>query len=153
MDVRVDGADELRALAKRLKAAGRGDLRRELMRAAQRATRPVKAEVKASAIRTLPSKGGFGQWAARAKIVTRTRATGRSAGVVIKGSGAKNAPRADLRSLDRGRAMHPVFGRAPYVLQRVRPGFFSQVMDGPLTQRAAREFETALDEIARKLDD
>lgn len=148
----IEGADQLRDLARALKAAGNKDLRKELMKAAQRSTRPVKREVAASARKTLPSRGGLNVWVAGAKVQTKTRTAGRSVGVVITGKpGRRQSPSSDLKAINRGRVRHPTYGHRPWVNQRVRPGFWDDVMEGPVSDRARREFKDAMDQVARQL--
>lgn len=150
--IEIEGADQLRALARALKDAGDTQLRKELMKAAQRSTRPVKAEVSASARRTLPSRGGLNVWVASTKVQTKTRTGGRNVGVTITGRpGRRMTPTSDVRAINRGRLRHPTYGHGPWVTQPVRPGFWDEVMEGPLADRARREFTDAMDRIARQI--
>lgn len=55
--------------------------------------------------------------------------------------------KADLAAINRGRLRHPVYGRPPWVIQSIRPGFVDRVMEGVLARRAQREFLQAVDEI------
>lgn len=53
--------------------------------------------------------------------------------------------RADLGALDRGRVMHPTWGRGPLVgPQAVPTGFASRVFEGPVAARAEQEVLAAL---------
>lgn len=150
--IEIEGADQLRDLARALKAAGNKDLKRELLKAAQRSTKPVKAEVAASARRRLPSRGGLNVWVASTKVQTKTRTSGRNVGVTIAGRpGRRMTPTSDVRAINRGRVRHPTYGHRPWVTQAVRPGFWDEVMEGPLTERAQREFTAAMDRIAKQL--
>jgi hypothetical protein len=150
--LKIEGADQLQALAKALKDAGAKGLRKELMRSAQRATKPVKREVPASARRYLPRQGGLGVWVAGAKLKTKTRTAGRNVGVVITGTaGRRMSPSSDLRAINRGRVRHPTYGHRPWVNQQVRPGFWDVVMEGPVSDRARAEFVDAMDRIARQI--
>lgn len=54
--------------------------------------------------------------------------------------------RSDLGAIDRGRVMHPRWGRGPLVgPQMVTPGWFSRVMEGLVARRAEKEIIAALD--------
>lgn len=59
ISISTKGAEEFRALAKRLREAGRKDLRKELRTKINEAGRPVLDEVRA-AVRALPVSGGRG---------------------------------------------------------------------------------------------
>lgn len=147
------------------------ELRRELFRAVQRAVKPVKGEIQQSARATLPSSGGLGDWVAGIALQTRQNYSGQFPGVTIVGaldnkrevrkvagkrrksrkSGTFGA-RADLKAINRGRVMHPTFGRGPLVgPQMVKPGFWDKPLEGEVTARAKREVEAALQATADKL--
>lgn len=150
--LQLEGADQLRALGKALREAGDKQLKRELMKASQRATRPVKQEIPASARKTLPSGGGLNDWVASTKVKTRTRTGGRNVGVEITGTvGKRMRATSDVRAINRGRLRHLTYGRPPWVTQRVKPGYWDDVMDGPVTQRARLEFKAAMDRIAAEI--
>jgi len=145
-DFRVDGAEQLTALAKRLRAESK-ELQRELPRAMNRATKGARAAVKAEALATLPRRGGLGKRVASSRLTTRTRRSGRAAGVRIVAKGG-----VDIGALDRGRLRHPLFGdRRRWFAQKVRPGWFTR----PLTAAAPRvraEIETSMRVIAGKIE-
>lgn len=122
IDVRVTGADQAAAVARALKEAGDRGLRRDAMRALNSVTKPLRADMKASAGRTLPQRGGLAARAARTGLTTTLRA-GRDPGVRIRAG--RNTLK-DPSSLDRGRIRHPVFGHEPLVFQRIRPGAFDR---------------------------
>ncbi len=147
-DVRIAGAEKFAALARDLKAAGAKDLRRELYRGLNRATKPLKAAAKESAQSTLPQRGGLAARVARARFSTRSRAGANpSVRIVAKDAAGRKV---DLSRLDRGQVRHPVFGRPPYVSQRVDPGWFSRPMeDGVDVVRA--EMIAAIDVVTAKL--
>lgn len=149
-DFRVTGADQLARAGRALRAqgeAGKGQ-RKELFKAIQRATRPLKDDVKQAALRDLPRRGGLNRAVASSKITTRTRTGGRNVGVRIVAAGKTVR---DLRSLDRGRLRHPVFGnREVWVNQAIRPGWFTR----PLEEGAPavrRELIAAMHTVVRDL--
>ncbi|MCX6399236.1 MAG: hypothetical protein NTX33_04795 [Propionibacteriales bacterium] len=148
MEIEVRGAHDLEALAKRLKSADDGkELRKQLLREIRQSAKPVIGKVKASARDKLPSRGGLADSVARSRIGVRTRVSGKNAGVRIE---AKNG--IDVRSLDRGRLRHPVFGnRNNWVNQEVEPGWFSE----PLTEslpHVRRGVIDAMDAVAKRIE-
>lgn len=155
---------QLRATGRALREAGDKEQKRELYKAVQRATRPIKEEIKQSARDTLPSSGGLNEWVAAIGIKTKQSYNGRMPGVTIQGtldnkrvvrrSGGKRSKtrksgtfgaRADLRAINRGRVMHPVWGHGPLVgPQGVTPGFWDHPLKGVTAQRAKREIREAM---------
>jgi hypothetical protein len=158
-NVSVDAAG-LRQLGQAMRGADK-QIKRELFKAVQRATRPVKEEIKASARATLPSSGGLNEWVAQIGIRTRQAYTGRSVGITItgtldnkkvargRGKGRRKAgtfgARADLRAINRGRVMHPAWGRGPLVgPQMVKAGFWDEPLEGLTARRARKEIVEAM---------
>lgn len=144
-----DGAAQLRRLGEDLNRVGDGDLKRELLRGLNRATKPLKEAARVSAASTLPRRGGLGAWVASAKVTGANRVAGRNVGVRISGKSKGH----DLESIDRGLVRHPVFGRPQsWVAQRVRPGWWSQPMvEGG--DEVRREVLNVLDDVTRRLAD
>ena len=166
--VRWDGAS-LRDFGATLKGADR-EFRREVSRAIGHEAKVIPPEIKQSARDTLPSTGGLGEWVAGIKLKVRQSFTGRAAGVTIVGtldnksavrktsSGGRYkgrragtfGARADLRAINRGRVMHPAWGRARadgsglFGPQPVEPGFWDRPLEGTTAQRARRGIEAAL---------
>lgn len=140
--VDIDGVENLGKLARALNKAGRKDLKKELYSALNRATKKPRAEVPRRALATLPRRGGLAARVAKAKLSTRRIRSG----VRVTDRGTLH-----LSAIDAGRVRHPVFGNeAVWVLQRVKPGFFSVPMRksaGP----ARREIERALARIANQI--
>lgn len=125
--VEVRGAEQLAALAKRLKDAGDKQLKRELMAAITKSTEPLrKVALPASARHTLPRKGGLNELVARSQFRQQRRMSGRTAGLRIV---AKN-PNLQLEKLDQGQVRHPVFARKGrprvWVVQPVAAGWFTK---------------------------
>lgn len=116
------GADDFLALSKRLKAQGRGELRKALNKALQESAKPLIPKTRAAALSRLPSRGGLAARVAREPQRVQVRTGARTAGVRLvvgkKGGGA--------RAADRGAIRHPVFGRPVFVVQPVTPGWFSE---------------------------
>lgn len=146
VSLEIRGAENLGRVAQSLRAAGRSDLKRELLKGIRAATKPLRAAVKLYAVATLSGRGGLGKRVARTRMTTQTR-TGRDPSVRIKA--AANAVKDPYR-IDRGRIRHPVFGRGPWVLQDVTPGWFRT----PLSEGAPivrPELVKAMDDIANKI--
>lgn len=124
------GARDLELVGKRLKAQGRGDLRKELLKGIRTEAKPAVADVKASARANLPQRGGLAAIVGGSSFGVRTRLTGNSAGVRITGTSRSVK---GMRAINAGRLRHPVFGnRKTWAEQHVEPGFFSE----PIERRA-----------------
>lgn len=171
---------DLRALGKALRQSSNGPQRKNVLSAIQKAAKPLKGEIAASARRTLPSSGGLNELIADAPVTTQAKLSGRQVGVRIKSStskaghasarrkavarrqGRKRAARGtkvktgliDLNAVDRGRIRHPTYGHRPMVIQRVKAGYFEKPMKGIAAVRARRLILAAigqtLDELAGK---
>jgi hypothetical protein len=165
-------ARQLDEIAKRLKAAGDRDLKNELLAGIRKTTKPEIPKIRDSAREKLPKRGGLAELIATSKIGTRTRLTGNSVGVQIRGTGKH-----DLKELNAGRLHHPVFvknrsgllhrktGRGKtgnalggtdrkdwkWVTQKVPSGFFDEPIqkDKPELQRG---IESVLSAIAKKIE-
>jgi hypothetical protein len=162
--------DKLRMIGKMLREAPDKEVKKELAKAVQRASKPVKEEIKQSARDTLPSSGGLNEWVADIAIKTTFRMSGRMPGVYIVGSknnkrvvkkksktGRTFGANADLRSINRGRVFHPTFGHGPLVgPQSVRAGFWDRPFNGVIHQRAVREIRLAMaisfEQLAQKMN-
>jgi hypothetical protein len=144
VQIELRGAEQLVALAKRLKTATK-ELRSDLYRGINRAAKPLKNNVKKSARERLPKKGGLNRHIAGTKIATKRRVTGKYAGVRLVGTSGY-----DIGSINRGRVRHLTFGREPWVNQVVQKGFWSD----PLAAGAPDvrdEVQEVMDDIAKKL--
>lgn len=150
MDVTVKGAEDLERVAKALKAAGAGDLRKELLKGIREAGKPVVQAVKDNISPALPDRGGLAARVAGSKFAVRNRLAGKSAGVRIVAT-------SDMPSIDtmdrRGFVRHPTFGdRKKWVSQRVpAAGWFSE----PIASRAdgfRKGIQRAMDDVANKIE-
>lgn len=148
-DFEVRGANQLEEVARRLKAAGAGDLRKELLAGIRAANKPVIAEIRASARENLPKSGGLAALIASSSYGTRTRTSGNSVGVQIRGTSRSVK---GLRALNAGRLRHPVFGnRSTWVEQSVTPGFFSKPIEKS-KEELRHGIETVLADIAKRIE-
>jgi hypothetical protein len=144
MDLKITGADELGDLARALKSAGATDLRRELYRGLNRATKPLRAKAQEAARRDLPQSGGLAALVGRSKGTTKTF-TGRDPGVSIVFKGTALAT-------DKGYVSHPVFGnRGAWVRQPVQgAGWFSETMRDS-APAVRRELLEAIEDVADQI--
>ena len=150
VDLRIEGAEHFRVLAKALRQLGEKDLRTELYRGINRAVKPLTADVKARTGYFLPTRYAL-ELSKSLRVRARTRA-GRNPGVALVGKAkTKRGKERDLRSLNRGRLRHPLYGNRQYWYdQAVSPGWW----DDPLIEGsdAVRdEIVTVIDDIGRKL--
>jgi hypothetical protein len=110
MPVGGNGQLDLAAVAVRLKAAGGGVLRAELIRSLKSAAAPLIEDARSSAIASLPKAGGLAARVADSRITAAVRLSG-NASVRI------TASQHDAGATNAGYVRHPVFGRAPWVRQ------------------------------------
>lgn len=150
-DFTIRGLQRFGKLSKDLREAGDKDLRKELYRGLQRATKPLKDAAKDSARsgEYIPRGGGLAERVARARYNTRARA-GRNPSVKITAQDAKGRS-VDLPALDAGTVRHPTFGRPPWKTQQVKPGWFTDAMEAGAPQ-AQRDVIAAIDAVITKFE-
>lgn len=150
--LQIRGAEDFKKLSKALREAGMEGkrLRKELRKEINRETKPLKQDAKKNARAILPKRGGLARRVARSGFRTSTKLTGPGVGVRIVGKGKR--PALDIRSIDKGRVRHPVFGNKDrWVTQSVTPGWFTKAMDkgkGKVREGVLR----AVNAIVRKLN-
>ncbi len=149
VSVQTRGADKLARVSAALRAAGDKDLQRELRRAMSRTTKPLRKAAKDGALQILPHRGGLDEHvAATARIATRVTANSSGARLRITGTSRDNLRRMD----EDGLVAHPVFGnRKKWVIERVRPGWFTNPLTLAAQGAVPKEIDAALDDVARKL--
>jgi len=126
-DFQIRGAEQLDELAKRLKAAGGNELKKDLLRGIRETNKPTIAKIRRSAAERLPRRGGLAAKVAREPIATRTRTSGKSAGVTIQ--------RKRGRGLNEGRLRKPLFGDSGHWYdQRVAKGWFTKPIEDDAPQ-------------------
>lgn len=135
------GAQQLEVLAKRLKATGDRELRKELLRAFREGTKGTKPEVTRSLASRLPQRGGLAARMATSRVSTKTKLSGRTVGVRIEA----RSPH-DIRGMNAGRLRHKVFGRNQWVDQTIEPGVFTEPIE-----HDAPEIRDALQRVMRDL--
>lgn len=146
-DFKID-TRQLDAFSKDLKAAPI-ELRRELYKGLNSVTKPIRREIAASALTSLPTEGGLAKRVATSSITARIRVQS-SFGVKIQAKERKGKP-VYLDALDRGRNYHLTFGRGPARVQSVAPGWFARPWN-EFGQDARRAMVGVVDAVARKLE-
>lgn len=143
-----DAASELESIARHLRAAGDGELVRELTAAMRRAVAPVQDEIRQGLKPHLPDRYAETLDAdLRLGINVRTSET--DPGVSVTGTTRSGKAR-KLRALDGGTLHHPLWGdREHWYRQQVEPEWFT----GPArdaTPRVRDEIGRALEDVAAK---
>ena len=130
------GPEQLARISRQLREEANRGLRRELDKALREAVAPLRTALPESARETLPKRGGLAGQIAASRISVRRIPAARGGGLRLTATN----PRA-LRLLNRGRVRHPVFGREPWVTQKVRPGWWDRPIEqaGPDVQAAVKE--------------
>lgn len=148
--IRANGGTQMRELSRAMKAAGRGDLRRDMVRAIRSGVVPMVGEVRGSAL-AIPSKSG-GRTGARAAVAGAVTPQVRQTGVRIAVSQKKLGGRAALARGWENRAgfRHRVWGTDIWVPQDGHPWFFRPLQSN--RPRVARLVEQVLRDTAAKLE-
>lgn len=117
--------EDLKRIGKELKGAPQ-ELRRELFRGINRATKPARQQALAELVDVLPDSGGASTVIRKnTKLNTRRNMRGRNVGVRI----TAKSPRT-VQLMNRGILRHPVFGnRSIWVNQDIKPGWFTRPME------------------------
>ena len=124
-DFEIRGSQDLATLAKRLKDAGRNDLRKELLKGVRESGASTVLEIRESALENLPRRGGLAAKVAAEKASVRSTWAASGARVQLK--------RKRGRGLNAGRLRHPVGGnRDVWVQQKVNADWF----DDPIRDAA-----------------
>ncbi len=154
----VSGAEKLELLGRHVRAVGEDrTIFKHLTKRVRPMAAPVRAALRASALATLPSRGGLASLVAREPITVSVRRGTATAGVSIR----EGRHRRDVRSMDYGILRHPVYAKQgqrrrdstktgekgwAWVQQSVPQGHWSNVIYGPVTD----EFE---DHVLEAVDD
>lgn len=146
-DLRIEGADALAKVARRLRDIGDRELKRELFRGINRAVKPLKDEAAKGALQTLPRRGGLAAKVAKVRVRVETRTGASTAGVQLRGTVAGM----NLRAIDRGQLRHPVFGnREVWTVQSVPAGWWSRTLDSRAADVTRLRVAEAMADVARK---
>lgn len=142
----VRGSADLAALSRRLKEAGEGGLRRQLLAGVRGSAKRAVPSVRVSAKALLPEEGGLGERVAEQPFVVRATYAGSGAKARILGQGMR-----ELKDIDAGRVRKPLFAdRSHWYQQAVRPGFFRI----PLLARQPffrRDVQQVMQDVARQI--
>jgi hypothetical protein len=143
------GARDLETVAKRLKATGRGDLRKQLLAGIRKEGKETVKDIKRSAAESLPHRGGLAELVSRSSYGVRTRLSGNGVGVRIQGTSRSVK---SLRALNAGRLRHPVYGnRKVWAEQHVEPGWFDKPIERDAPQ-IRRGIDRVLSDTAAKIE-
>jgi hypothetical protein len=144
--IEIQGADQLARLAKQLREAGAKDLQAELGKAINRATKPIKADIRQSLKENLPKRGGLAKRAAASRLTTRRRTAAKTAGVRIVAKGTLS-----LYHLNQGQVRHRKDGKIDGgKVQSIAPGVWDKPAEAALPE-VRRELVAAMDAVAKKI--
>jgi len=149
MDVEIDGVAKLALVGKAVRRMGSDrTLIKNMTKRIKVLSAPVKAALKASAVETLPHRGGFGPWVAKAPVTVSVRRGSNTAGVSIReGRNSGTGKRSDLRRIDAGSTRHMLFGNPQHWYpQTIRAGFATRVLEGPVGMAYAEAVNAAVDD-------
>jgi hypothetical protein len=142
---------DIHVLVRSLRGFERGDVLLKAVREELRKPVPVvRARIKATAVSTLPHRGGLGAWVAQTKITAAVTLERKAVTIRLRGGrrsvsnlrGGAEGGQTDVRSIDRGRVRAPSWGRryrGQWHTQTVEPGFFTK------TASEAPEWAPAID--------
>jgi hypothetical protein len=149
----ADAADELEALAFRLRRAGDGELVREVARAMRDAVDPVKDDIRAGLDPHLPRRYAE-ELDTDLRLGTNVRTAGGDPGVSITGTTVSGRDRA-LRKIDAGILRHPVYGNREVwrdqELPSVEPGWFTGPAEAA-DPRVRAGIERALEDVGNRAE-
>jgi hypothetical protein len=140
------GTEQLKRLAIVLRATGRNDLRKELLRGLRNGAKPMVTVARGAALSALPKRGGLAADIAYANWAVRTSLSGNPR-VRLTGGWAGH----DMAVLDSGLLRHPVYGnRHRWVSQAIPPHWFTDAMN-QLAPEFRDELLKVIDDIARRM--
>jgi hypothetical protein len=140
----VTGVEDFERFAKQLQTAAK-EFPKETSQAIFRATKPIKVDIKQSLATNLPQRGGLAKRAARTRLTTRRRATGKAAGVRIVATGTLS-----LYHLDKGQVRHRKDGKIDAgQVQPITPGVATKPFEAGAAQ-VQREITASMDALAKK---
>lgn len=148
---RVEGADALLKLGKRLKANHGQPVVKELQKALVKGAKPITPAARANTSR-LPQAGGLAARVKKAPIRTTARIGNTTTSVRVSVAGKKSG----AYGANVGKVRHPVFGRKGsdgkrrFVEQDVPPGWFDDAAEseGP---KAREDVVTVMTDFAERL--
>lgn len=149
LSVSIQLGERFSSLPNRLREAASSSLRRELDQALTRSVRDLPQALRASAVSTLPRRGGLGELTARTPIKISHLTSGSSVSVRVTASPRRGL--SDIARLDRGSVRHPLFGRrSRWYTETVSPGWWAKPIDAVAT-KARSEIEQAMDTVVHQI--
>jgi len=151
MDVSISGAQQIHALAKRIKELGDAGLGREMARALTRAVDPIGKSINREAAAVAPS--GYEPVLTRSLQHRRSVRNSRAeASVRLTTSAKGKQDLRDLPSLNAGRLRHPVFGRrrSPWAVTAITSGFYDRGTE-KAADAAEKQLLVVLDDFTQRL--
>lgn len=132
--VSVEGAEKLALLGKAIRKMGADrTILTNLSKRIKTMTPEIRTAIRASAVATLPHKGGLGAWVAKSRVSVSIRRGPATASVRIVTGRNSTGKRSDLADINAGSTRHMLFGnRKHWYPQTVVPGFVTNVVQGPL---------------------
>lgn len=107
----------------------------------------LKEELIASALNTLPHRGGLDRVVADSRITQTVRNTGRRAGVTIRAANKHH-----IDSIDKGIVRHPLFGnRNKWFEEAVKPGWWTRPTEASGT-RVREEILKAMEVVKQRIE-
>jgi hypothetical protein len=146
VDARVEGAEQLVALARAVKATGDGQLRKDMLAGLRKAAKPIADAVKNDYRDGLPKTGGLNEFVASARIAPRTRTSGKNAGLRIVATKSGH----DMQAIESGLIRHPTYGHQPYVSQSVEAGLGEKGVQKAAPE-ATRDIEASMQDTLSRI--
>jgi hypothetical protein len=147
-EVEIRGADQLARLARQLKEAGDRGLQRELYGGINRAMKPVREDLKRSAVSgKIPRRGGLAAKVAASRFRTRRRTSAWVSGIRLEATNQYT-----LGRLNRGQVRHPIpNNRDVWVTQQIEPGWFTEPTQAA-APRVRAEIELVMRLVAKQIE-
>ena len=139
----IVGGEQFAAVARAFRQA-EGELPRELLKALEKSSKPLRKDAKASALEHLPKRGGLNRVIASARMSAIRRANGIR--IIAKGI-------EQLSFTNSGKVRHPVFATPETWVTQAIPAakdWFNKPMQAG-APKVRRELSKALDKIARRI--
>lgn len=144
--LRIRGANDLERVSRELRGAPQ-ELRRELFRGINRATKEPRREALEELVARLPDRGGASAAIRRdTRLNTKRNMRGRNVGVRV----VAKSPRT-VQRMNRGILRHPVYGnRNVWVNQAIDPGWFTDPMEASAPE-VRTQIVAALERVAQQI--
>lgn len=146
--VSVEGAEKLALLGKAIRKMGADrTILTNLTKRIKTMTPEIRTAIRASAIATLPKRGGLGAWVAKSRVSVSVRRGPDTASVRVIVGRNSTGKRSDLADINAGSTRHMLFGnRKWWYPQRVTPGYVTTVVQGPLGDEFQAHTIAAIDD-------